>query len=460
MRIGVAILGLVCFVTLAQGIVLGLVFVEQSQAIRETLADEGAALAQLAVARAVGPEELTELGPLEHLRVGLYDGGGERLATSHPDPRIRERLDDSLRERARAMAGRPYYVTPLEPGQPTDFIVSVESEGRTRFLSFYEDSAPRAFPTARSRILVGALVVAVLVALLISWVIARRVRIAIQTTEHTVRRMAAGDLSARLEEPGDDELGQLVRDFNEMAEKLALHVARLEKEEERRRALFAAFTHEINTPLTAVLGYLESLGIPQVEEDPETRRRYVAVAFDQAQKLEALADDLTTLSRLDYDGIVLEREPADLRKIAHDEIAAISPRAEERQVTLRVEGDAVVCEIDRARVGQVVRNLLANAVRHAALGTQVCVRIARAGDLATVEVIDHGEGIPAEHLPLLGTPLYRVDASRARTGGGRGLGLAIAIGLVKAHGGTLEIESTREVGTTVRVTFPRPRANE
>lgn len=456
-RIGIAILGLVCFVTVVQGIALGLVFLDQMGSVREGLGNEGVALARLALERGVDREALVrEVGPLAHLQVAVYDADGTQIAASRAGEHVRTRLDASIQRRASALAGRPLYLTPLRPGAPTDFVVLLDEGGQARFLSFYEDSAPRAFPSARSRVLVGAFVVAVLIALAISWVIARRVRIAIQTTERAVRRMASGDLSARLEETSDDELGQLVRDFNEMAEKLAGHVARLEGEEARRKGLFAAFTHEINTPLTAVLGYLESLGMPEVDADPETRHRYVAVAFDQAQKLDALADDLTTLSRLDYDGIALERAPVDLRAIVQGEIDALAPRAAERRITLRIEGDEVVRDVDRARLGQVVRNLLDNAIRYGALGSEVRVRVALEGESACIDVVDQGEGIPAEHLPLLGTPLHRVDPSRARTGaGGRGLGLAIARGLCKAHGGTLDITSTEGVGTTVRVRLPR-----
>ena len=346
-------------------------------------------------------------------------------------------------------------MTPLRPDAPTDFVIAIENARGTRYLTFYEDSALKQFPSTRGRILVFASLVAIALALFITWLIARRVRSAIQTTERTVRRMAAGDLSARLEDLGDDELGQLGRDFNAMAAQLSLHVARLEAEESSRKALFAAFTHEINTPLTAVLGYLESLRMPEIDADVDTRRRYVSVAFDQAQKLDALADDLTTLSKLDYDGIVLEREPTDLRRVVQDEIDALAPRASERHVTLRVEGEEVVAEIDRARVAQVVRNLLDNAIRYGAVSSEVLVRVARKGSEATIDVVDRGEGVAPELVERLGTPLYRVDPARAREGaGGRGLGLAIARGLCTAHGGTLVIVSTRGVGTTVSVRVP------
>lgn len=446
-RIGLAILGLVLFVTVAQGLGLALVFLEQIGGVRERLAEEGSALARLAVADGVDDATLRrELGPLDHLRVGVYDTQGRRVTASRDDPRIREHLDADLRRRARDRRGLPYYVTPIEPGAPTDFVVAVD-EGR-RFVTFYEDSAPEAFPTARSRILVLAMLVAVAIALALTFVIARRVRTAIQTTEHAVRRMAAGDLAARLPASGDDELGSLVRDFNAMAEKL-------EGEAERRKALFAAFTHEINTPLTAVLGYLESLRMPEVDADVATRRRYVEVAFEQARQLDTLADDLTTLSRLDYEGLALDRETVDLRRVVEDEVAALRPRADERKIELGIEGDAARCPLDRTRFGQVVRIVVDNAIRHGAGGTGVRVRVAVEGRSAVLEVIDRGAGIPAEHLSRLGTPLYRVDPSRARTGaGGRGLGLAIAHGIVKAHGGTLEIASQEGEGTRVRVVVP------
>lgn len=463
-RIGLAILGLVSFVTIVQGATLALVFLDQMVVVRERLANEGLALARLAViGDAVDDGSLRrELGPLDHLRVGLYDTDGARVAASHDDPAVRARLDDDLMARARSRRGGALYVTPLRPGAPTDFVIAVEGARGTRYLTFYEDSALRQFPSTRGRILLFASLVAVALALAITWLIARRVRLAIQTTERTVRRMAAGDLSARLEDLGDDELGQLGRDFNAMAAQLARHVARLEAEEASRKALFAAFTHEINTPLTAVLGYLESLRMPEVDADAETRRRYVSVAFDQAQKLDALADDLTTLSKLDYDGIALEREPIDVRRVVQSEMDALAPRASQRAVMLRIEGDEAVADVDRARLAQVVRNLIDNAVRHGAAGSEVLVRIGLVGADVVIDVVDRGEGIAPEHLERLGTPLYRVDASRARDGaGGRGLGLAIARGLARAHGGTLVIASTPNVGTTVSVRIPtKPSARD
>lgn len=447
-RIGLAILGLVVFVTIAQGAALALVFVDQAGAVRLRLADEAAALARLSVANGVDDASLRrELGPLDHLRVGVYDAEGSRLAASHDDARIRPRLDDALIAGARASEGRPHFATPIAPGAPTDFVVAID--GGRRFVAFYEDSAPQAFPTARSRILALALLVAIVIALGLTWAIARRVRSAIQTTERAVRRMAAGDLAARLPESGDDELGSLMRDFNAMA-------AKLEGEDDRRRGLFAAFTHEINTPLTSVLGYLESLRMPEIDAEPDTRRRYVEVAFAQAQQLDALADDLTTLSRLDYDGLPLERERVELRRLIEEEVAALRPRAEERRVTLAIEGDPVHAEVDRTRFAQVVRNVVDNAIRHGASENEVRVRVRADGPRAVLEIADRGAGIAPEHLSRLGTPLYRADPSRARSdAGGRGLGLAIAGGIAKAHGGMLEIESIEGTGTTVRITVPR-----
>jgi signal transduction histidine kinase len=266
--------------------------------------------------------------------------------------------------------------------------------------------------------------------------------------------MASGDLDARLPGDEDDELGALARDFNVMADRVQALVVSLRAEEARQKTLFATFTHEIGTPLTSVLGYLEALAMPEVDADEATRRRYVAVAYERARQLDALADDLTTLSRLDWDGLPLDRTAEDLGALARREVEALAPEAAARPLTVRVEEGAAVADVDPVRLGQVIRNLLTNAIRHATPGTDVVLAARVVGDEARLTVTDRGEGIAPEHLARLGEPLYRPDASRDRATGGRGLGLAISRGIVRAHGGTLEIRSTVGRGTTVEIRIP------
>jgi two-component system sensor histidine kinase BaeS len=221
-----------------------------------------------------------------------------------------------------------------------------------------------------------------------------------------------------------------------------------------RRRSFADWTHEITTPLSSVLGYLESLQMPGFDE--ATRARYVDTAYERALALRALTDDLATLSQLDFDGLRLDRVPVDVPLLVELETRALAPSAGAAGVELAVGAIAPGLALlgDRQRLGQVLRNVLTNAIRHTRPGARVELRALAQGDRVAIEIEDHGSGIAAAHLAHLGERFYRPDGSRDRRTGGRGLGLAIARGIVEAHGGTLAIHSQLGVGTRVTIAIP------
>ncbi len=454
-RIGVAVTLFVLFVSGAQALATRVVLVRQALEVRRHITEEGIAMARLAARSGGDPAALRdELGELGSIAIVYYDRDGRMIARSRDDFATLTALTNEQRAAARAAGGAPHYLTPLARGARTEVIaatVDVDSTdvAAVAYVGLFEDSPVLATQSLRGALPIVFVLVSLAVAFVITWWLARRARASLARTERVVRRMSEGDLSVRLPESGDDEVGQLVADFNRMADRLAEHVERLEGEDERRRRLFAAFTHEINTPLTSVLGYLESLAMPDIEADPETRRRYLAIAYEQAQQLGALAEDLTTLSQLEYEGVALDQGDVDLRSLAEREVDAFRARAQARSVELAIEGEPTVVRADRNRLAQVLRILLDNAIRHTREGTTVKVVIGADG----LEVIDRGEGIAAADLALLGTPLFRTDAARDRKRGGRGLGLAIARGLTKAHGGELTLRSSLGEGTSARVTL-------
>jgi signal transduction histidine kinase len=285
--------------------------------------------------------------------------------------------------------------------------------------------------------------------LLITVFFTQHARASLREIESVVHRIADGDLSVRLPIRSDDEVGRLVTDFNRMADSLAQRLEDLERTEAQRSRLeaqrsrmFAAFTHEISTPLTSVLGYLESLRMPDIDGDEATRRKYVEIAHTQARALDALAEDLATISRLDYEGLPLTKSMIDLGSIAKRELVAFEARARERgvSITLASEGE-VTTSADAQRIGQVVRILVDNALRYTPDGGNIELRAERRGEQLALQIEDAGHGVPAEHLERLGEPLYRVDASRTRGTGGRGLALSIARGIAHAHRGELVFAS-------------------
>ena len=269
------------------------------------------------------------------------------------------------------------------------------------------------------------------------------------TARGVVRRMADGELAVRLPVPRDAQIAAFADDFNRMAARLQDTIEELRDEGERRRRIFADWTHEIATPLTSVLGYLESLR--EGGADPERTQRYLDTAYRQAKALESLTDDLSVLSRLESEGLSLDPVREDVASLVRSEVLAAGERAEGVAFHFTTEGD-VVADVDAGRLGQAVRNVLDNAGRHAA--RTVHVECAVEGEHCVVRVKDDGPGIDPEHLPHLTDSFYRADASRARGTGGRGLGLAISRKVLEAHGGGISFESEPGHGTVVSLFVP------
>ena len=182
----------------------------------------------------------------------------------------------------------------------------------------------------------------------------------------------------------------------------------------------------------------------------------MASLFDETRLLTRLVDDLRELALAEAGQLRLEHEPVDLASLAQGVVGNFSPGAEAAGVKLAcaISGEGLEVTGDADRLGQVLRNLISNALRHTPAGGRVTVSVGRSGERVLLEVADTGTGISPEDLPHVFDRFYRGDKSRSRRGGGAGLGLAIARQLVIAHGGEIAAESTLGAGTTFRVTLP------
>lgn len=221
-------------------------------------------------------------------------------------------------------------------------------------------------------------------------------------------------------------------------------------------------SHELRTPLAAILGYVETLQESEGAIDPPVASRFLGIIEREAKRMQALVDDLMSLSRVEAEKHDLPTERIDLASLveraAHD--AAGSDRLE--RLVLELAAEPVVLG-DRQQLEQVVRNLVDNALKYGADGSKVTVTLDIAqGELARIAVADQGEGIPPEQIPHLTRRFYRTDPGRSRASGGTGLGLAIVKHIVERHRGRLDITSTLGKGTRVVVRIPRaaedPRA--
>lgn len=275
--------------------------------------------------------------------------------------------------------------------------------------------------------------------------------------EEAAGRLGAGDLAARAPVGGGDEITAVANAFNRMADDLAMRAAQLQASDRARRLLFADVSHELMTPLTAIRGYVETLALPDLKADQETRRRYLGIIEQETLRLEAIIGDLLDLARLEAGGGTLKWQDVPVTHLFARVMARHERQSQEEGVTLTtcIEPGAEIVNGDPDRLEQALQNLAANALRYTSPGGRVELRAAAAGDHLVLQVRDTGRGIPPEHLPMIFDRFYKVDASRSGTEAGSGLGLSIVKAIVERHGGTISVRSQPGVETVFEIELPR-----
>ncbi len=266
----------------------------------------------------------------------------------------------------------------------------------------------------------------------------------VRLTEAT-RAVAAGDLSVRVPTDHPGEIGELASAFNRMAEELA-------RADQLRRNLTADVAHELRTPLSVIRGKIEGVLDGVYPATPE----HLEPVLDEIQLLTRLVEDLRLLALAEAGQLALEKKPLDVGDLIQDTRVNFGPQAEDRGIMLALDLPAGLPPVlaDRRRVGQVLGNLVSNALRHTPAGG--CVTLSatvREGEVE-IAVADTGVGISPEDLPYVFERFWRGERSRSREAGGTGLGLAIARQLVEMHGGKIHVESIPGKGSTFRFTLP------
>jgi signal transduction histidine kinase len=363
-------------------------------------------------------------------------------------------------------------------------------------------------------LLILLLLFAAVVSLGLGYALAHTLARRVTALHQGAQRLAEGDLAARVPAEGRDELARLAHEFNRMAEQLAASAEERGRMEQARRELVAAVSHDLRTPLTSLRAMIEALSDGLID-DPATTARYLATMRGQVTHLSGLIDDLFELAQIEAGALQLELQRVDPSDLISDTIEGMRPQAAARGVMLEgsVAPEAGALLIAPQKIERVLYNLVTNAVRHTPAEGSVTLRVylqadqrpttndqrppeggvgglppaasptspvsrrealAAAGGLpptlpptalsarergrgfAVFVVEDTGEGIAPEDLPFVFDRFYRGEKSRSRATGGAGLGLAIARGIVEAHGGRIWIEPNAPRGT--RVIFALPLA--
>ncbi len=329
------------------------------------------------------------------------------------------------------------------------------------------------FLGALNRAILFAAIAAALVALVVGFVLFRQITAPLEALTHAAQQIAQGDLQARVEARGSDELAQVAHAFNQMAAALAQMQA-------ARHNQIADIAHELRTPLAVLRANLEAMQDGVVPVNPEQ----IAEIHAETLHLTRLVDDLRLLSLAETGQLELQCVSTDLAQLAREVVERAGAAFAEKGVALQVDARApVYADVDAGRIVQVLDNLLSNALRYTPRGGVVSVQCALVsgqrgvdsrqwsadsdqqsavggrperseGSAVRVTVADTGSGIAADELPYVFDRFYRADKSRARASGGSGLGLAIAKQLVEAHGGRVGAES--ELGKGARFWFVIP----
>ncbi|NPV52987.1 MAG: HAMP domain-containing protein [Firmicutes bacterium] len=325
--------------------------------------------------------------------------------------------------------------------------------------------------TQLRRYILYAGLAALAISLLLAYSLSRRISLPIRQMSEATARMARGDFKGRVPvgmdadahedrgiamNRGGDEITELARSFNHMAEQLG-------RIEENRREFVANVSHELRAPLTTIRGFIQAL-IDGTVEDEEQREKYLRLIRDEAIRMNRLLSDLLDLSRLEAGKIRMELAPVSLKEIIESAVAKVALRAASAGITIEdrvpAEPDGLPFVMaDGDRIEQVLTNLIDNAIHATPAGGRITLSAAvvppfpfiprkqqaAPASYVRVSVRDTGKGIPAEDLPFVWERFYKVDKARSRAEGvGTGIGLAIVKQIVEAHGGEVGVES--EVG--------------
>ena len=273
--------------------------------------------------------------------------------------------------------------------------------------------------------------------------------------ENTAEKIAAGDLSARLPDAKPTtEVGRLTTSLNTMLARIEESFAVRKTSEDKLRRFVADASHELRTPLTAIRGFAELHRQGAVSGEEETKQLLARIEGESI-RMGSLVEDLLLLARLDQ-AREMEHLPVDIAKTTRDAVASAQVAGPGHPISLVGDLDELYTLGDQHRIHQVIANLLANARTHTPVGTPITVSIAQSSDGVRIAVADAGPGLSEEDQKRIFERFYRADSSRVRIEGeGSGLGLSIVDAVMKAHGGTVSVNSEIGKGSTFTLFFPQ-----
>ncbi len=335
--------------------------------------------------------------------------------------------------------------------------LSADSDTYTLYYLFPLDEQEETLALVTRASLAAATLLLVLVAGM-TWLVTRQVVTPIRMARQVAERLAAGQLQERLKVSGEDDLARLATSFNQMASNLQRQIRQLEELSRVQRRFVSDVSHELRTPLTTVRMAGDVLHDARSGFDPATSRA-AELLQTELDRFETLLADLLEISRFDAGAAVLELDDVNLVDVAHRIVDVTRPLAAQRGVLVIVNAPDHPClaQADVRRVERIVRNLVTNAIDHAAADGPDAIVVHVAGDehAAAIAVRDYGVGLEPGEASMVFNRFWRADPARARTSGGTGLGLSIALEDTHLHGGWLQAWGRPGEGAQFRLTLPR-----
>lgn len=263
-----------------------------------------------------------------------------------------------------------------------------------------------------------------------------------------MREIAEGDLNITLDVEGDDEFADMAENLNNMVEELRQLMDRERESERTKNELITNVAHDLRTPLTSIIGYLELLSGP-VKLNEEMQKKYLDITYKKSKRLQKLIEDLFGFTKLNYGKISMKVSKVDIVKLLSQMLEEFYPNFMEKNLAYELQSNvtAKVITADGNLLARLFDNLINNAIKYGSEGKKIIVKVDATDTVVTVSVTNFGYVIPKEELPLLFEKFYRVEQSRSVNTGGTGLGLAIAKNIVDMHGGT--IGATSDLNGTV-----------
>jgi two-component system, OmpR family, sensor histidine kinase MtrB len=382
----------------------------------------------------------------------------DQLTVSVIPPELRKSVQESGKDQYWASTVIPVG-TEDRPGIAVGNKVTFNGTVYELYLIYDLNSAQQTLDDIQSVLWAGGAVLVLIIGA-IAWYVTRNVVSPVSHAAMVSEKLAAGQLQERMVVRGEDEVARLGASFNHMAASLQEQITQLATLSQMQQRFVSDVSHELRTPLTTVRMAAEVLYDAREDFDP-INKRSAELLYNQVERFQSLLSDLLEISRFDAGVAVLDAEPDDILQVVAHVIEGATPVAAEygSEIILSAPAGAIIAEMDARRIDRILRNLILNALEHGE-GKPVIVTVAASQTAVGVAVRDHGIGMAPAEAARVFDRFWRADPARARTTGGSGLGLSIAMEDTKLHNGWLQAWGKKGSGANFRLTLPLRQGEE